>query len=248
MNILLTNDDGWDAPGIQALASVAREFGTVWIVGPADHVSGASHQISWGEPVRLLEKADKVFAVKGFPTDCVRIAFSHLDVPFDWVLSGINNGGNLGSDIFMSGTVAAAREAALQGTHAIAFSQHRKQFEDPDFDWAPAQEMARRVLNETIRPSSEYSEVFTRNVNFPDVSLTDSKTVAIEYCELDRNPFPISYNETEPGVFYSNVNYNQRSRTENHDIAHCFGGRITVTGFDFVPPVKDGKAHSSFST
>ena len=224
MNILLTNDDGWDAPGIQALASVAREFGTVWIVGPAQHVSGASHQVTWAGTVRLEEKSPMVFAVEGFPTDCVRIAFSQLGIEFDWVLSGINNGGNLGSDIYVSGTVAAAREAALLGCHAIAFSQHRKRFADPDFDWQPAQVMARRVLEQVLNPAHENSAPFTRNINFPDISLEQAHTAAIESCELDRNPLPIAYRQTQPGLLAPEIAYNQRKQSKDSDVFHCFAG------------------------
>ena len=238
VNILLTNDDGWNAPGIQALASVASDFGTVWIVGPSEQVSGASHQMTWEGNIRLTEKSPQVFAVGGFPTDCVRIAPSQLGVSFDWVLSGINNGGNLGTDINMSGTVAAAREAAMHGCHAIALSQHRKRFTEPDFDWNPAKEMARRVLEQVLNPANEYSATYTANVNFPDVSLEKAKTASIEFCELDRNPLAAVYREVEPNLFVPEIVYNQREQAEGRDVAHCFAGCITVTGFDFVPDSK----------
>ena len=234
MNILLTNDDGWDAPGIQALASVASQFGTVWIVGPEQHVSGASHQLTWEGPIRLAAKSPRVFSVEGFPTDCVRIAFSQLGIDFDWVLSGINNGGNLGTDIYMSGTVAAAREAAMLGCHAIALSQHRKRFAEPAFDWLPAKVMARRVLEQVLKPAHEYSDPFTRNINFPDVSLEQAHAASIEDCELDRNPLPIAYRETQPGILVPEIAYNQREQSDGRDVFHCFGGRITATRFDFV--------------
>ena len=124
MNILLTNDDGWGAPGLRALESVAGAFGNVWTIAPRDHMSGISHQMTFEVPMTLDEKSNQSFALSGTPADCVRVGLAQLDISFDWVLSGINKGANLGSDIFVSGTVAAAREASLFGCRAIAISQH----------------------------------------------------------------------------------------------------------------------------
>lgn len=234
MKILLTNDDGIDAPGIAALKSVAAEFGEVWVFAPADHVSGASHQLSLNGELKIEQRAEREFAVHGFPTDCIRVAFSAMSMEFDWVLSGVNNGGNLGTDIYMSGTVAAAREAALLGCHGVAFSQHRRQFMDPNFDWGPAGEMARRVLSELLATKGSSDGIAALNVNFPDVDLAAAKDVSLTRCELDRNPLPFHYEREGNSVFRPSVRYNERSRTVGRDVDVCFSGEVSITGFDFV--------------
>ena len=122
--ILLTNDDGWDAPGIAALEAVLSEFGEVVVVAPANPQSGISHQMTFEVPMALTQHSANHWHLSGTPADCARVGLSQLGLEFDWVFSGINNGGNLGIDFFISGTVAAAREATFFGARAIAISQH----------------------------------------------------------------------------------------------------------------------------
>ena len=124
--ILISNDDGVDAPGIRILEKVARELSTdVWVVAPEMEQSGASHSLTTRRPLRLNEIGEQRYAVDGTPTDCVLLAVKRLlrDRPPDLVLSGINGGSNIGEDLTYSGTVAAAMEATLLGIPAIALSQ-----------------------------------------------------------------------------------------------------------------------------
>ena len=110
MRILLTNDDGIHAPGLEVLERIARTFSDdVWIVAPAEEQSGAGHSLTLGSPVRLRQYSERRFAVSGTPTDSVMMALRNVmpERP-DLILSGINRGANLGDDVTYSGTVSAA--------------------------------------------------------------------------------------------------------------------------------------------
>lgn len=124
--ILLTNDDGIDAPGLATLAGVAAGLTEdLWIVAPACDRSGVSHAVSLQDPLRVHQHGPRKFAVDGTPGDCVAIAARHimLDDPPSLVLSGINCGANLGVETVFSGTVGAAMTASLLGIPAFALSQ-----------------------------------------------------------------------------------------------------------------------------
>lgn len=235
MNILISNDDGWDAPGITALKEVAEAFGTCTVVAPATEQSGVSHQVTLSRPLRFSEKAKDVWAVDGTPADCVRIAMTQLESTFDLVLSGINNGGNLGADIYVSGTVAAAREGALFGIPAIAMSQHRLRFGEA-FDWKWSKQVASRVLQHCIEQGLKKREVI--NINFPDFS--DSSPLPefeiVDPCPLDPAPrLAVFESETKENdqLLRSIGKYNDRPRLPGHDVATCFAKHVSVTRFTF---------------
>ena len=123
MRILLSNDDGIDAPGLAELARKAETLGEVWVVAPDGERSACSHAFTMHSPVRVEERGTRRFAVSGTPADCVYLAVHELlPGPPDLVLSGVNRGGNLGDDVLYSGTVAAAREGYLNGISAVAVS------------------------------------------------------------------------------------------------------------------------------
>jgi 5'-nucleotidase len=229
MNILLTNDDGWGFEGLTALEIVARQFGEIWTVAPEKPMSGISHQLTFERPMRFSQKQDRSFALDGTPADCVRVAMTQLDVPFDWVLSGVNKGANLGSDTCVSGTVAAAREASLFGCKAIALSQHLRKFKQP-FDWSKTIRMAEKVLPQIMdRSIPQRSWV---NVNFPDIESDACSTVKLVETQLDPAPLPAQYTKTADGkLLYCGV-YNDRPRKPNHDADVCFSGGISVTYHD----------------
>src|SRR3569623_716396 len=124
--ILVSNDDGIDAPGIKILEQIARELrDDVWVVAPDQEQSGASHSLPTRRPLRLTEVGERRYAVDGTPTDCVLLAVKKVlrERRPDLVLSGINGGSNAGEDMTYSGTVAAAMEATLLGIPAVALSQ-----------------------------------------------------------------------------------------------------------------------------
>lgn len=134
MRILLSNDDGIDAPGLAALEAALRPHADVWVVAPASEQSAKSHSLTMHRPLRVHDRGGQRFAVTGTPADAVYVALHHvLEAPPDLVVSGINRGSNLGSDIHYSGTVAAAREACLQGHRALAVSAHLVPGQPPRF-------------------------------------------------------------------------------------------------------------------
>lgn len=121
--ILLTNDDGVDAVGLRSLQPALEELGDVVVVAPDQERSATSHSLTIHDPIRIIPRDDAVFAVTGTPVDCMILALRKiLDRLPDLVVSGINHGPNLGDDVLYSGTVAAAREAALCGIPAMAVS------------------------------------------------------------------------------------------------------------------------------
>lgn len=125
MKILVTNDDGYHAPGLAVLEEIAAQFSDdIWVCAPSEEQSGAGHSLTLNRPVRLQKFAERRFAVTGTPTDSVMMALREvLDSPPDLILSGVNRGANLGDDITYSGTVSAAIEGALAGIRSIALSQ-----------------------------------------------------------------------------------------------------------------------------
>jgi 5'-nucleotidase len=134
--ILLTNDDGYFSPGLDALAHALRALGQVTVVAPQTEASAVGHALTLRRPLRLEQVRPNVYSVDGTPTDCVNIAIDEvLEAPPDLVVSGINRGLNVGDDVTYSGTVAGALEGALLGYQAMAVSL---QFTKGDWDFAPA--------------------------------------------------------------------------------------------------------------
>ena len=126
MRILITNDDGIHAPGLTVCEEIARALSDdVWIVAPEYDQSGVSHSLSLNDPLRLREVADKHFAVKGTPTDCVIMGIRHImaDNPPDLLLSGVNRGQNVAEDVTYSGTIAGAMEGTTLGVPSFALSR-----------------------------------------------------------------------------------------------------------------------------
>ncbi|MBA3878583.1 MAG: 5'/3'-nucleotidase SurE [Sphingobium sp.] len=169
MRILLTNDDGYYAPGLKVLEAIAATLSDdVWIVAPADEQSGAGHSLTLTRPIRVRKHGDKRYAVAGTPTDAVMMALAKImkDTPPDLILSGVNRGANLAEDVTYSGTVSAAMEGALAGVRSIALSQaySREGLGDVvPFDAASA--WGERVLRPLIdAPLAPRTLV---NINFP---------------------------------------------------------------------------------
>jgi 5'-nucleotidase len=226
LKILLTNDDGIDAPGINALAAAMEGLGEIVIVAPHAAVSGCSHRATTHEVLRVEKREAGRFAVAGSPADCVRLAMLHLAADADWVLAGVNDGGNLGVDVYLSGTVAAAREAALFGKAAMALSQYRR---GERIDWSRAREAARRVFCElaprTLSPGAFW------NVNFPDWSQVEgevSDAPSLVFAGLDLHPLPVAYELLDDG-YYFRGDYHSRRRKPGSDVDVCFAGCIAVT-------------------
>lgn len=164
MTILLTNDDGIEARGIQVLAELFSPHHDVWVVAPATQQSGRSHGITIFETVTLAKQKSKQYACSGTPADCVLYAMGgSLGLRPDLVISGINEGYNLGSDVIYSGTLGAAREGHLRGVPAIALSSG---------DRAPEAYrcLATFVLNNLTTLMGYTNENFLLNINYPRVA------------------------------------------------------------------------------
>ena len=178
MRILITNDDGINAPGLEVLAAVAEEVagpdGEVWTVAPAFEQSGVGHCISYSRPMMLAELGPRRFAAEGTPADCVLAAIGDaMPGRPDLVLSGVNRGNNAGENTLYSGTIGAAMEAALQEIPAIALSQYMgpKTVDAPDLFEAArvhAADIVRQLVDHAPWDSTAGYQVFY-NVNFPPV-------------------------------------------------------------------------------
>ncbi|WP_171129825.1 MULTISPECIES: 5'/3'-nucleotidase SurE [unclassified Ruegeria] len=178
MRILLTNDDGINAPGLEVLEAIAAELagpdGELWVVAPAFEQSGVGHCISYTRPMMMTQLGERRFATEGSPADCVLAGLHEVlkDVPPDLVLSGVNRGNNSAENTLYSGTIGGALEAALQGLPAIALSQYfgprNLGLEDP-FEAAAryGADLVRRILAATPVEDRDYRLFY--NVNFPPV-------------------------------------------------------------------------------
>ena len=166
--VLLTNDDGFDAPGLRILTEVAEELAEeVWIVAPNYDQSGTSHSLSLHSPLRVSQKEERRFSVSGTPGDCVVMAVRHLMVSGrpDLILSGINRGANLGIETVFSGTVGAAMTGMLLGIPSMALSQA---FSDRNaVRWDTARALAPKVIRQFAKGG--WSQGSILNINFPDV-------------------------------------------------------------------------------
>ncbi|WLI87610.1 5'/3'-nucleotidase SurE [Massilia sp. R2A-15] len=161
MRILISNDDGYLAPGINALAEALAPVADIVVVAPDSNRSGASNSLSLDRPLSVTQAANGFYFVNGTPTDCVHVALTGmLDYRPDLIVSGINNGPNMGDDTLYSGTVAAATEGFLFGIPAIAFSQ-------AEHGWAHLDAAARVAREIVLRRFDALQSPWLLNVNIP---------------------------------------------------------------------------------
>ncbi len=168
MRILLTNDDGINAPGLEILERLARQISDdVWTIAPETDQSGIGHAMSLSQPLRLRKLREKTFALNGTPTDCVIMAVREvLPQPPDLVLSGINAGPNVGDHVLYSGTVAGAMEGSFLGIRSIALSQSFNSAEDRTLRWETVEALAPAILTKLI--AMNISPTVLVNINFPN--------------------------------------------------------------------------------
>jgi 5'-nucleotidase len=233
--VLLTNDDGIDAPGLAVLEAVAAELADeVWVVAPEHDQSGTSHSISLHSPLRVSRQGERRYGVVGTPGDCVVMAVRHLmrDTPPTLVLSGINRGANLGVETMFSGTVGAAMTGLLLGLPSIALSQT---FTDrKNVRWDTARALAPGVIRQLL--AIEHAQPVCLNVNFPDIDaasagpLTPTKQGVGLVQGIDVLP------QTDPrGLDYHWLRF-QRGPRENapdSETAVVASGRVSVTPLYF---------------
>ena len=222
MKFLLTNDDGIDAPGLEVLERAVREWGDVVVVAPAEVQSGVGHKLTTDRPITVERTDDGWYGVQASPADCVRIALTEIAPDASWVLSGVNRGANLGADIYTSGTVAAAREAALLGCRSLAISQYVAK--GRPVDWEVTRRRAAPVLKRILAGELARGEFW--NVNLPHPP-TDG-AIDLAFCALDTGPLGVAYRKEE-GAFVYDAVYHQRPRQPGRDVDVCLGGRVAVT-------------------
>lgn len=165
--VLISNDDGVNAPGIKVLErALKRIAGEVWVVAPETEQSAASHSLTLRAPLRIRKISPRKFAINGTPTDAVLLGVQHVmkDCRPDLVLSGVNRGGNLGEDVTYSGTVAAAMEGTLLGIPSVAFSLVSA--DGAKAHWATAEAYVQKVLQQLCGVAFPTGALV--NVNIPD--------------------------------------------------------------------------------
>lgn len=230
MTFILTNDDGINAPGIKALWQAVNNpdlplpsFDQSIVVAPKSEFSGCGHQVTTQGPINVQQLSELEYAIAGTPADCTRIALTHICKNVKWVLSGINSGGNMGVDVYISGTVAAVREAAFHKIPAIALSQYR-QGQKP-VNWQRVTRLAGIVLVDLLNRPLEPGAFW--NVNFPylEPEAPDPKMV---FCEPSTQPLPVAY-RIEGEDFYYVGKYEQRDRAPGTDVDICLDGNIAIT-------------------
>jgi 5'-nucleotidase len=221
--LLLTNDDGWNAPGLLALHEAARSLGDCRVIAPEEAQSGCGHRVTTHGPILLRRPNAHCIAVSGTPADCVRLALYQLAPGVDWVLSGINAGGNLGMDVHHSGTVAAVREGAIHGIAGIALSQYIAR--GRPIDWSRAARLAREILVLLMARPPDRGSFWNANLPHPGEGDPDPEVV---FCPLDPSPLPLSYNIEAERALYTGV-YQKRIRRPRYDVDVCFSGQIAVT-------------------
>lgn len=201
--ILITNDDGIDAPGLQVAIAIAHALSDdVYVIAPADNQSGVGHRFSFGHELELDRRERNVYALNGTPADCVVAGMTHLlkDRRPDILLSGVNNGQNLGDIINCSGTMAGAREGAMQGALGVAMSQ-AVDFETGDaVSWQCARSHGAAILK-ALWAQVRNDHIYY-NVNFPRCS-PDSVTAVrvVPHQRFVHSPFAY-YPSRNAGKFF----------------------------------------------
>jgi 5'-nucleotidase len=233
VRILLSNDDGYHAPGLAVLEKIAAELSDdVWIVAPAEEQSGTGRSLTLTRPLRVHQFAERRYAVGGTPTDAVMFALAQImDGPPDLILSGVNRGGNLAEDGMYSGTVSAAMEGALAGIRSVALSQRYGPREPgDDVSFAPAEEWGAKVLRPLL--DLDWAPRSMVNINFPSPDTGPVKGVRVvpqglrDYgrVRFDRRTDPRGYD-----YHWLALGSITAPRADGSDLATVAEGYVTVT-------------------
>lgn len=249
VDFLITNDDGIEAEGLQALCQAASQIGTIAVVAPDTVRSCCSHGVTTAETIQVHQLDVASWKVSGTPADCVRVAIKYLRIRPKWVLSGVNEGGNLGVDIHYSGTVAGAREAKLLGFSSMAISQYLRR--DRPRNWPLSAMRALHAWKE-LR-SIELAPGQFWNVNLPvvdheqiDLPLVyvspEPQMLSYDYSSVDDAGQSSTVSGPSGGLMHASKiqypvrqtlkycsNYQLRPRKDSLDVAECFSGKITAS-------------------
>lgn len=243
--VLLTNDDGIDAPGLAVLEQIAATLANeVWVVAPEHDQSGTSHSISLHQPLRYSRRGERRYGISGTPGDCVVMAVRHLmqDGLPDLILSGVNRGANLGVETVFSGTVGAAMTGMLFGIPSIALSQT---FSDPAVvRWDTARHLAPDVIRTLYAAGWDIHACI--NVNFPNVAPADAGPLTLTRQGVGLVKGINVVPRTDPrGLVYHWLQFH-REAVENApdtETAVVAAGAVAVTPLRFERTNEDALAH-----
>ena len=239
MNLLLTNDDGFDAPGLQAAYNALRDMGTVHVVAPITERSTCSHTITLRNPITVERRSHHLFgtsfAVDGTPADCVRLASATLlEHPIHLVVAGINRGANAGVDTFYSGTVAGAREGAILGMNAVAVSQAIRT--NVETDWSAAQAVTTTLIKQLVKETLPGPGFWS--INLPAPIPTDPEK-HVHRVGVAVHPMPMSFDRSDHDdgktmEFGYGASYWLRDVSGPSDYSVIRDGGIAVTAIPLV--------------
>ncbi len=234
MRILLTNDDGINAPGLLALEKIARSLSDdIWIVAPSEEQSGAGHSLTLTRPVRIRQHSDRRFSVTGTPTDSVMLALGKIMVGAkpDLILSGVNRGANMAEDVTYSGTVSAAMEGTLAGVRSIALSQaYNREGLGDEVSFACSESWGEQTLRSILNVAMPPNTLI--NINFPAVAPDAVKgTRVVEQGFRDYGRLQIVTNTDPRGYDYHWFSLGGARETPAHstDLEAISEGFIAVT-------------------
>lgn len=242
--LLLTNDDGIDAPGLRALEKVARRLAKeVWVVAPDKDQSGTSQSLSLHRPIRFHQVGEKRFAVEGTPADCVVMATRCLmaEAKPDFILSGINRGANIGNETVFSGTVGAAMTGILLGLRSVALSQFF--IDRQNVRWDTAEYTAEMALRKLLL--SQWDAQICYNVNLPDTDPEKVKSMVNTRQGLGNlQNIGVTVREDPRAAPYAWLSL---ERTELAEASDCEGTAIRA-GHITVTPLHFDRTHYTVST
>lgn len=246
MRILVTNDDGINAPGLRVLREIASKLSEdVWVAAPDTNQSGASHSLTLHEPLRCQEVGERMFAVRGTPTDCVIMGVRHLllDQPPDLILSGVNRGANLADDVTYSGTIAGAIEGAMLGIRSVALSQTSTFEKGEEIPWETPLAHGPDVISKILKADMPV-DTFV-NVNFPDAKPDAvAGTRITRQGRRDQNLLHIDERFDSWGAPYYWFGFERRRSkpAEDTDLWAIYNGYISVTPLKFDLTQRDAMA------
>ncbi len=238
MRFLITNDDGFDAPGLAALHAALCRIGHVDVVAPAVCHSSKGHAVNTRDGLRVEKKSVEPFGeihiAHASPADCVRLGLRGLDLPKpDFVIAGINPGANLGVDLFYSGTAAAAREAAIMGVPSLAVSRYVRP--PVGINWEQLAIHVNRIVGVLISDDYRLPVGQFWNVNFP-ATPDDQHPDGFSVAPMGTLSHAVDFKPTQAGdnttVLKYSADYRGRATTGDCDVSHVLEGRITVTPVD----------------
>jgi 5'-nucleotidase len=227
MKILIANDDGYLAPGLAALVKACEGLGELEVVAPEQNASGTSNSLTLSRPLSVFTAVNGFRYINGTPSDCVHLALTGL-LPTrpDLVVSGINNGANMGDDTLYSGTVAAAMEGYLFGIPAIAFSQVNKGWAELD----AASRVARRVIEQVLRDPPS-ARPWLLNVNIPNRADADRLPLQITRLGRRHASEPVIRQTSPRGdtMYWIGPAGDAREAGEGTDFHATANGQVSIT-------------------